>query len=200
MIAVEHPEPPRMTEAEYLAFEAESEGKHEYSRGRVYAMTGAMIWHNTIVMNVGTQLNIQLAARDCTVTSSDTRVHIARKHAYRYPNVTVFCGAPAYLDERRDTITNPAVLVEVLSPGSALIDRNEKLREYTQIESLHAYLLVAQDEARVERYLRHESGEWLYSVVSGLDGEVVLPALDCVLALSLIYRKVRFDDPGDDVS
>ncbi len=187
-----------MTEAAYLEFEAGSEIKHEYRQGYVYAMTGGSVRHGIITMNIGTQLNIQLGDRNCSVTSPDVRVYIASKGAYRYPDVTVFCGDPAYVQSRTDTISNPVVLVEVLSPGTALKDRNEKLVEYTQIETLHAYLLVAQDEARVERFMRHETGEWLYSIVSGLDSEIILPTIDCTLALSKIYQKVTFDEASSE--
>lgn len=189
----------RMTEAEYLAFEEDSEFKHEYSRGMIYAMTGGSVRHGIITLNIGTQLNIQLADRDCTVTSPDVRVYIASKRAYRYPDVTVFCGEPAYVQGRTDTIANPIVLVEVLSPSTALMDREEKLREYTQIDTLDTYLLVEQDDARIARYMRHESGQWLYTSVSGLDSEIALPSIACTLALSKVYQKVSFDEPDSDV-
>jgi Uma2 family endonuclease len=195
MIAAQPEEPLQMTEAAYLEFEAESEFKHEYSRGYVYAMTGGSVRHGIITVNISTHLNTQLSDRNCSVTSSDVRVTIASKGTYRYPDVTVFCGDPAYVAGRTDTLTNPIVLVEVLSPGTALKDRNEKLMEYTQIETLHAYLLVAQDEARIECYRRHETGEWLYSFVSGIDSEIALPTIDCTLSLSKIYQKVTFDEP-----
>lgn len=183
-----------MTEAEYLAFDAANEIKHEFKRGRVYAMTGASVRHNVITANTITHLNNQIGERDCTVTSSDVRIHIASKRAYRYPDVTVFCGDPVYVEGRVDTITNPVLLVEVLSPSTALIDRNDKLAEYTQIDSLQVYLLVSQREARVERYMRHGADEWLYTIASELDDSVALPSLDCTLALSEIYRKVSFDE------
>lgn len=199
MYAVQPEEPLQMTEAQYLEFEATNDLKHEYRQGNVYAMTGASVRHNTITMNIGTQLNIQLAERDCVVTSADTRVHIVSKSAYRYPDVTVFCGDPSYLAGRTDTITNPVVLVEVLSPSTALTDRNEKLVEYIQIESLHAYLLVAQDEARIERFMRHETGEWLYSLYTGWDDEVHLPAIHCKLTLAKVYQKVAFDRSASDM-
>lgn len=183
-----------MTEAEYLAFNADSETKHEFSAGQVYAMTGGSVRHGIITMNVGTHLNNQLGDRDCTVTSSDVRVYIASKSAYRYPDVTVFCGQPEYVEGRNDTITNPVVLVEVLSPSTALLDRNEKLTEYTQIDRLQAYLLVSQQEPRIERYMRHGTGEWLYTIANGLDEFIALPTLQCTLELSKIYQKVTFDE------
>lgn len=204
MYAAQPEEPIRMSEAEYLAFEEASEHKHEYSggqvyamtggsEGHVYAMTGGSVRHGIITMNTGTALNNQLADRDCSVTSPDVRIYIASKKAYRYPDVVVFCGDPAYVPGRVDTITNPVLLVEVLSPATALLDRNDKLAEYTRIESLQIYLLVSQHEARIERYMRHEAGEWLYSSASGLEAEISLPAIDCTLALSKVYQKVTFD-------
>lgn len=182
-----------MTEAEYLAFADEQEFKHEYSGGRVYAMTGGTVRHGVITMSAGTHLSNLLRDNDCTVTSPDVRVHIASRRAYRYPDVTVFCGDPVYLEGRTDTITNPAVLVEMLSPGTALTDRNQKLTEYTQIESLQAYVLISQDEPKVEVFRRHEGERWLYEYVTGLDGEIELP-LGGRLSLAEIYRRVQWEE------
>ncbi len=198
MAVAQIPDPIQMTQADYLDFEETTDEKHEYSRGRVYAMTGGSIRHSIITMNVGTQLNNQLADRNCSVTSPDARVYIASKKSYRYPDITVFCGEPAYVQGRTDTITNPVVLIEVLSPGTALRDRNEKLEEYLQIESLHAYLLVSQDEAKAERFMRNEAGEWIYSIVTGLTGEITLPEIGCTLALSKLYHKVTFNPSEED--
>ncbi len=78
------------------------------------------------------------------------------------------------------------------------MDRNEKLLEYTQIDTLHAYLLVSQHEARIERFMRHETGEWLYTIASGLDRDIALPALACTLPLLKVYQKVTFDTPDTD--
>ncbi len=194
MYAVQPPEPTPMTEVDYLAFEETTDDKHEYSQGRVYAMTGGSVRHSVISANTITHLNNQLDEKDCTVTSSDLRVHVASRKAYRYPDVIVFCGAPAYITGRVDTITNPVVLVEVLSPSTELIDRNDKLAEYTQIESLQAYLMISQNTMKIERFLRHESGQWLYQYVTGLEAEIDLPSLGCTLALSKIYHKVSWDD------
>jgi Uma2 family endonuclease len=182
-----------MTESEYLTFSANSDIKYEFSGGQIYAMTGGSVNHGIITMNIGTQLNLQLNDRDCRVTSSDVRILVMSKHAYRYPDVTVFCGKPEYAKGRTDTITNPILLVEVLSPSTALTDRNDKLAEYTQIESLQTYLLVSQQEARVEYYMRHQSNTWLYSVANGLDDMIALPSLSCTLALSKIYQKITFE-------
>ncbi len=189
----------RMTEAEYLAFADGQELKHEYKQGRVYAMTGASVRHNIISASVIIHLGSQLAAQDCTVTTSDTRVHIASKAAYRYPDVTVFCGEPAYLKGRTDTVTNPILLVEVLSPRTAIHDYNEKLEEYTQIESLQAYVIIAQDAPKVEVFRRHEQDKWLYEYATGLESAIDIPIVGITLRLALAqgYQRVQWSSDGD---
>lgn len=185
-----------ITEADYLAFERNSDTKHEYANGKIYAMTGASWQHNVICANVVTALNMQLAKSPCVVVN-DMRVQVAAAKSYRYPDVAVVCDPPQFADERTDTITNPALLIEVLSPSTALVDRNEKLREYRQLASLQAYLLIARDEPRIERFLRQDAQNWLYADVTGLDARLALPApLNGALALADVYRKITFD--GDE--
>jgi Uma2 family endonuclease len=199
MYAAQTDDLPLMTVAEYLAFADDQEIKYEYHAGIVYAMTGASVRHNTITANAIAHLIGMLGERDCTVTTSDTRVFIDSTRSYRYPDVTVFCDEPAYWEERTDTITNPALLVEVLSPGTAVYDYNDKLEEYTQIASLQAYVIISQDKPKVEVYRRDESGKWIYEFVTGLDAEITVPIDDTNLRLSLaeIYRRVRWGEDGD---
>ncbi len=183
-------DPTEMSQADYLAFTGERPAKFEYKEGYVYVMTGGSLWHNVITVNTSTHLNILLDESDCLVSSPDTRIHIASKNAYRYPDVSVVCDDPVYIEERTDTIVNPVLLVEVLSPSTALIDYSEKLAEYTTIDSLVAYLLVAQNEARIDSYIRQGSGQWLYQSVTGLQSEIRIPSLHITMALGRIYRKV----------
>lgn len=184
-----------MSEAEYLAFADEQEVKYEYKRGRVYAMAGGSVRHGVLTGNVIGHLLARFGERECSVTSPDVRVHIASKGTYRYPDVTVFCGDPQYYENRTDTITNPALLVEVLSPGSSVRDLNEKVEEYTQIESLQAYLLVSQDQPKVALFWRNEAGQWIYEFARGRDAELVVPLLgeDLRLSLAQIYRRIQFE-------
>jgi Uma2 family endonuclease len=195
MEAAQLPEPLLMSEAEYLAFADEQEIKYEFRNGRVYAMSGGSVRHGAITMNIGTHLNNLIGERNCTVLSADVRVQHAQMRTYRYPDVTVFCGDPIYREGRTDTITNPMLLVEVLSPESALRDHNEKLEEYTSIETLQAYLIISQDRAKVALYRLNEAGEWVYEFVNGLESEITVPLLGEKLKLSLaqIYRRIEFD-------
>jgi len=199
MYAAQTNDLPFMTPAEYLAFADAQEIKYEYHAGQVYAMTGASVRHNTIVASTIIHADSQLADQDCTINSSDTRVYIASTESYRYPDVTIFCGEPAYWEERTDTITNPVLLVEVLSPRTAVRDYNDKLEEYTQIASLQAYVIIAQDKPKVEVYWRDQSGKWIYEFATGLEADINVPVLGAGLRLSLaqIYRRVRWDGTED---
>lgn len=197
MVAAQPPQPDdprRMSEAEYLAFDAHSDVKHEYVAGVVYAMTGAGWNHNIINGNTQTTLNNQLAEEPCSVVSNDMRLKVQSDAvSFRYPDTMVVCGEPEFDGDRTDTLTNPVVIVEVLSPSTALKDHNEKLDEYIQIETLQHYVLISQHEAKVEVYTRQNAGQWLYIQAKGLDATVALPAVDCTLHLATLYAKVRFD-------
>jgi Uma2 family endonuclease len=189
-----HPLSFPMTEEEYLVFEEMSQDKHEYANGYIYAMSGGTSNHSAITTSVVGELYGQLLDKDCTVHSSDLKIHVAATRSYRYPDVSVVCGETRYAMNRTDLVTNPVLVVEVLSPSTARTDHHVKLGEYTQIDSLQAYLLISQDEPKVQRFLRQSSGDWLYTTVAGLEGTVELPFLDCTLALSRIYRRVTWED------
>jgi len=191
------PQPLQMSEAEYLVFEEQQEIKHEFVAGQVFAMAGASFKHNLIVNNVAATLLTQLAKTNGLVPSGDTRVRVNSKVSYRYPDVVVICGTVEYVENRVDTISNPLLIVEVLSPGTALVDRNQKLDEYTRIPSLQEYVLISQDEYKMERFLRQAGNDWLYTRVNGLDAQLELASVACELAASTVYAKVSLvgDDP-----
>ncbi len=190
--------PNHMTEAEYLEFEDKSASRHEYVNGEVIAMTGATVRHNTIANNISSSLTVQLAQKDCIVNASETRIKVDAKISYRYPDVVVVCGKIEFLENRRDTITNPTVIIEVLSPSTEIIDRNQKLEEYTQLPSVEEYVLVSQDKQKIERFLRQDNGDWLYSKAFG-DDIMFLPSIDCKLDLNSVYAKLDLldDEPAE---
>lgn len=184
--------PIRMTEAEYLEFEEKSDIKHEYVAGRVLAMAGADWNHNAITGSIQSNLYIQLRGKDCIAMSNDLRLKVeSKKVSYRYPDVMVICGEPHFIENRK-TIDNPTVVIEVLSPSTALEDRNAKFDEYIQLNSVQEYILISQDEPKVERFKRHVSGEWLYLKITSLDGKLELPSIACTLSLSILYEDVDF--------
>lgn len=188
-----------MTEAEYLAFDDSQPYKYEYRNGEVIDMVGGTARHAKISMNVGTLLNNQLQDSDCSVISSDMRVYIQARSAYRYPDVTVYCGDGDYQNDLYHTLTNPVLVVEVMSPSSIDRDQRDKLDEYTQIPSLQAYVLVSQNTQKIEIYLRQTTDNtWLYQFTDDPNIQLTIPTLNVVLRMADVYRKVNWDTPPSD--
>ena len=132
------------------------------------------------------------------VTASDVRVRVSPEGLYTYPDLIVVCGAPEFLDNRRDTILNPILIVEVLSPSTEAYDRGFKSAQYRTLESLQEYALVSQDEPRVEVFRRQVSGDWLLSESIGLEGFARFESIGCAIGLAGVYEKVTSDLAGDE--
>ncbi|PDW03002.1 Uma2 family endonuclease [Candidatus Viridilinea mediisalina] len=187
-----------MTEAEYLAFEQASTHKHEYYQGEIYAMTGGTEAHNLLAGNTHAALHAQLRRRECRVYNSDQRLKIMATGLYTYPDVTVVCGQPQFLEASRLNLINPTVIVEVLSPSTERYDRGMKFRHYRTIPALHDYLLIAQEEPRIEHYMRQDGDLWLLREAIGLTAQLELGSINCLLVLADVYEKVdlKLDDLG----
>ena len=179
-----------LTEQEYLELERKAEYKSEFYQGEMFAMAGAKEPHNMVAANVLAALHPQLRSRPCRVYSSDMRVRISASGLYTYPDVSVVCGQPQYADQEADTLLNPALIAEVLSPSTEAYDRGRKFEHYRAIESLREYLLVAQDRVHVELWARQPDGRWLLSEASRLEDTVELRSIGCRLALADLYEKV----------
>lgn len=190
MVAVQSP---LLTPEEYLAIERDSAEKHEYVAGEVVAMAGASRRHNLIQSTTLTGLNNALATRPCEVYPSDMRVKVSTLGIYTYPDITVVCGEPDLEDAEQDTLLNPTVIIEVLSPATERYDRGLKFHRYQLIPSLRDYLLIAQDRPLVEHYARGDDGRWSQSVHEGLSASIALRSIGCSLPLAEVYRKAGFD-------
>lgn len=149
-----------MSYAEYLAFDAASETKHEYVNGEVFAMAGGTINHSALAMAIGTALSIALRDRACRVLSSDARVRVKATGMATYPDVTVVCKSIDVDPDDPHSMLNPALIVEVLSESTEAYDRGAKAAHYRQIPSLREYVLVSQGEPLIEVYRRNERDRW----------------------------------------
>ena len=174
---------------EYLAFDRKAETRHEYFDGRVVAMAGSSREHNLITTNVVAALHPQLRGGDCEIYSSDMRVRIPATKRYTYPDVVIVCGGPEFADEDMDTLFNPTLLIEVLSPSTEGHDWR-KFSNFRTVPSLGAYLLVAQDRVHVERFTPHGDGRWILAEASGPETTLDLPEIGCKLTLADIYEGV----------
>lgn len=182
---------PRLTVAEYLALEAQSEIKHEYIDGELYAMTGGTDYHSRIAANVIITLGIQLSGSDCYVYTSDMRVKV--DHArYVYPDVSVGCGQARHEDDGETSLLNPVVVFEVTSPSSRVRDHGLKRALYQRVPSIEAYLVIDQHAAHVD-VNRRIAGEWRLTSYVGLDAAISLEALGCELPLAQIYQGIIID-------
>jgi Uma2 family endonuclease len=188
---------PRLTPEQYLAAERAAEFRHEYYNGQIYAMSGGSYRHGQIIGNLTTELNNALKRRPCSVVPNDLRLRVSPDGLYTYPDVIVICGEPRFADDQHDTLLNPALIVEVLSPSTEAYDRGFKSAQYRTVESLQEYALVSQLEPRVEVFRRQSGGHWLLSEAIGLEAVCHFESLDCAVPLAEIYAKVTFspDDP-----
>lgn len=178
------------TEQDYFDVERNSVNRWEYVGGQIRMMSGGTDDHNAISVNVVRSLSTALLPKGCRVYGSDMKIHTG-DGTNTYPDVAVVCGARQYHQGRTDILTNPVLIVEVLSDSTEGYDRGDKFDHYKTIPTLHDYLLVAQDEARVMLYTRHED-HWDYRDITGLESSVSLLSVDVTLALTDIYTLIEF--------
>jgi Uma2 family endonuclease len=177
---------------EYLERERKAEAKSEYIRGEIFAMAGASIRHAVIISNLVLEIGVQLRSRNCNVFSTDLRLAVNPAGMYTYPDVMVVCGDPVTIDNQRDTIMNPVVIIEVLSDSTKNYDRGQKFQYYRMLPSLKEYVTVGQDEVHLERHIRGNAGEWILTEFGKLEDVVELPSIGVSLALSDVYRRIDF--------
>ena len=179
---------------EFLEWESQQPFRHELIYSRVIAMTGVSRSHNRININLAFALEQKLEDQGCEVYIIEVGLLVDREGTYAYPDVIVVCGEPKlYGEAPQDTLENPALLFEILSPSTESRDRNQKLDQYLQIPSLTGYFLVAQDKPMIEAHTR-SFDDWQYREYAGWDASLRIPTPDCEIPLSEIYRQVSFVD------
>ncbi len=179
-----------LTPEEYLEIERKAEYKSEYCQGKMFAMAGARWVHTLIVGHLVGQLEQQLRGR-CHVSANDLRVGVSPAGIYTYPDVVVVCGPPKFLDGQLDTLLNPILIAEVLSPSTEAYDRGYKFEQYKLIESFRDYLLVSSDRVRAELYTRQADGQWPLTAANELKDTLELASVGCTLRVSDLYDKVE---------
>ncbi len=184
---------PLATVEEYLEFDRNSEFKNEYYRGQIIAMAGGKPTHAKIGATVTALLWIATEGRSCDVYSSDARLAADRESHYVYPDIMVVYGEPEYADSRQETLANPILVVEVLSPSTESADRGRKFASYRNLESLQEYLMVSQFEPKVELHRKGPDGNWTRHEWTGLDAVAVLESVDAQLPLPRVYAKIEFE-------
>ncbi|MFO0811518.1 MAG: Uma2 family endonuclease [Gemmataceae bacterium] len=181
-----------LTPQEYLARERKAAYKSEYYRGEMFAMAGASEEHCLAKDNLAREVGMQLKGGPCKVVTSDLRVKVDATGLYTYPDVVIYCGKAEFEDDHFDILLNPTALVEVLSDSTEKYDRGKKFHHYQRIATLQEYILVAQDEPLVERFVRQPSGDWLVTKYAGFDATLEFTSVPVRVLLADIYRGIEF--------
>jgi len=184
-----------LTPEEYLTRERQADFKSEYYDGQIYAMSGARRPHNLIAANLSRVLGNQLADRPCELYIADMRVRVETTGSYSYPDLVAVSGEPRFADGEFDTLLNPDLVIEILSPSTESWDRGGKFANFRRLESLQDYVLVSQDKSHVEHFAR-QGNQWLLTEWDHLEDTLRLASIGCDVALREIYAKVRFSS-GD---
>lgn len=185
------PEPQRQWSfEEYLAYDRKSDTKHEYFQGEIFAMAGASWQHNAINTSITAALHSQVRAHGCNLFANDMRVHIPTTSLSTYPDLVIVCGELEFEDESVDTLINPTLLLEILSPSTADYDRGKKFAHYRTLPSLATYVMVAQEEVAVEVFERQAENQWVFSEFQSLKDTVKLPSINARLDLAEIYAAI----------
>lgn len=178
------------TAADYLAFERSQPDKHEFADGQIVLQAGGSRNHALIGTNVTSSLHQQLRQRPCMVYGSDMRVVIPQARRYVYPDITVVCGSASFEDALDDTLTNPTLIIEILSPSTERYDRGKKFQSYQTLDSFQEYLLIAQDTTMIEHFVRRSDKLWTFDVIIDANAIITLTSIDCVLRVEDVYEKI----------
>jgi Uma2 family endonuclease len=183
----------RYTLEEYLKLDLTSEERWEFWDGEVFCMSGGSRDHDQIITNLIGLLFVKLAGRRCRAFSPDMRIKVPSAPPYRYADVSALCGEAEFEEVGGvDALTNPALIVEVLSPSTETYDLVDKFTHYQSIATFSEYLLVAQHRPHVTRLVKRGGGEWLHTEANDLGAVLKLESLGCELPLAEIYRGVSF--------
>ena len=179
----------KITEAQYLALDRAAEFRSEFVNGEMFAMSGGTNRHGRIQRNLIVELGLALEDSTCEPFGSDSRVRLSSR-AYVYPDVTVVCGEQQVVADDDDILVNPVAIFEVLSPSTEKYDRGLKFQLYRTVDSLKEYVLVNQDQVRVERFTREADGTWTLREHQGMDEALKVDSIGVSIPLERIYRRV----------
>ena len=184
----------KMTPREYLTRERSSfDIKHEFFNGEIFAMVGAGRNHNRINVNLTRELGNDFKANQfaCDLFSNDMRVKI--EDSYAYPDIVIFCGDAKFEDNEFDTLTNPVIIMEILSDSTEAFDRGDKFAYYRAFPTLKEYILISQKKIRVEQFILRDDNKWEYRSYEGTNLVLNMESIQCELPLSEIYLNVKFE-------
>jgi len=181
----------KITPQEYLVFERQATEKHEFVDGIIYAMSGASEEHNLVAGNVFGEIRQCFKGRSCKAYISDMRVKV-NESDYVYPDVIAVCGDAQFEDNTFDTLSNPTVIIEILSDSTERYDKGRKAELYRALPTVQDYVLISQTHCYMEHYHRQTATQWLFTIISQMDEKLTLPSVNVTIAVQDIYDKVSF--------
>jgi Uma2 family endonuclease len=176
---------------EYLVFERESQKKHEFYKGEVFAMAGASPRHVVISSNLIGNIYSALKGNPCQPFGSDMRVHIPGNSLFTYPDLSIFCGDVVTADEEKDSAINPTVIIEILSSSTKSYDRGDKFKLYREISTLREYILVDSESISVEAFRINSSGHWELEECKSVDQNLLISAVNISISLRDVYDRTK---------
>jgi Uma2 family endonuclease len=183
----------KLTPAAYLDFERGSEFRHEYLDGEIFRMSGGSRNHTAIVTNLTVEIGFILKKGPCIFRATDSRVLVSKTGLYTYPDILILCKEPEYEHgPKPDTLLNPDIIMEVLSPSTRDYDRTVKFRHYKTLDSLCEYLLIEQDTPIIDHFVRGPGGKWTMETLMGMESSLELATMPLQVAFEDIYRGVTF--------
>ena len=185
------------TPEEYLELEEAADYKSEYIDGQIIPMAGGTINHNRIAGNFYAVLNFAFRQQEYEVFNSDMRLWIHQKRIYTYPDVTVIAGEPEFFNNRTDIITNPQVIVEILSKSTKNYDREDKFQVYRTISTFQEYLLIDQTRIHVDQFSKTGKKQWTLREYDEEDEAIALVTVPFEISLQDLYNKVKFESEGE---
>jgi len=188
----------KLTLEEYVELERSTNTKYEYHNGEVFALAGGTINHSILCSRINFHLGTKLneSKKDCEVFNSEMKLSLAAyNYGYVYPDAMVVCGEFKQASNFKDAITNPILIVEVLSKNSVAYDKGEKFHKYRSIKSFQEYLLISQDKPLVEVYYRKPNTDtWQINSYKGLEASFQLQSLQIEIEMKELYNKVIFEN------
>jgi Uma2 family endonuclease len=187
------PELKFISQSDYLQTERLALDKHEYFRGEVFAMSGASIAHNRITKNCIVDLANKLKGKTCEPFGSDLRIHIPKNTLYTYPDISIICGEIETTDDKFDTVTNPTVIIEILSASTRNYDKGEKFTLYREIDSLQEYILIDSERIMVEKFIRNADNSWQLTEYKSREQSFKITTVAIEMTLETVYQDIKIE-------
>lgn len=179
--------------ADYLAFEKDSEFKHEFRDGEIVAMAGGTINHGKVVKNITTALDTRTDGIGCETYNSEVRVYFEKTQEFCYPDTYIVCGDLQISEFDKNSVTNPILIVEVLSPGTEAYDRGDKFRKYRSLTSFKEYVLIASDKVCIETFFKQDDKSWVINTYMNSEDTIKLRSIDLEIPVTEVYRNIVWE-------